>query len=254
MDNIKFSIITVCYNVANSIRQTIESVMQQSYHNVEYIVKDGNSLDGTVDILGEYSDRMLLLTGTDSGIYDAMNIAVKKATGDYIYFLNAGDVFCNDTVLQQIAEVLNQNGGVDVLYGNMMSVKKNDTVLVKNSAFCKSKLFHLTGATISHQTIFARNECLRNDPFDLKYRICADREWLLRQIDAKKKLKYVDILISVCAADGFSLQNVKIYEKEARECIEEHFGCLAFVYTGICMLKRNRIIQENALKLIEKKR
>ena len=254
MDNIKFSVITVCYNAADSIRQTIESVMQQSYRNMEYIIKDGNSTDTTQEILQEYSDSVLLLQGKDRGIYDAMNIAADHATGDYIFFLNAGDIFYSKDVLMQIGEILKQEKTVDVLYGNMISLKEHESVLVKNSSFCRSKLFNLTGAMISHQTIFAKKECFSETPFDLGYRICADRDWLLKQIDKKKKMRYVDIQISVCSADGYSLKNVKLYEKEALECIEKHFGQLVIIYKAVCKLKQNKFIQKNALKLIEKRR
>lgn len=103
MNDFKISVITVCYNAVNEIEKTILSVLNQTYNNIEYIIIDGGSSDGTVDIIKKYADRLAYwLSESDKGIYDAMNKGIRVATGDYINFMNAGDRFANSKVIERI--------------------------------------------------------------------------------------------------------------------------------------------------------
>ena len=106
---VKFSIITVCYNAEKYIRSTILSVLQQEYKNYQYIIKDGKSSDSTMEIIHELldgNDRVKIISERDLGIYDAMNEAAELAEGEYVLFLNAGDSFCDGTVLKKADEFL----------------------------------------------------------------------------------------------------------------------------------------------------
>ena len=119
----KFSIITVTYNSVNSIEKSIRSVLAQSYPDREYIIIDGGSKDGTVDIIRHYSDRInYWVSEPDKGIYDAMNKGIKIATGDYLIFMNADDVFADTEVLQKVAGLIKADA--DVIYGNWRTVTK----------------------------------------------------------------------------------------------------------------------------------
>ena len=121
--HVKVSIITVVRNAVGKIEPTVRSVLSQDYGNVEYIVIDGGSTDGTVDIINRYRDRMAsFVSERDEGIYDALNKGVMQATGDWIGIMNAGDVFAADDVLSRIFGSSENNLCCDVIYGDSISV------------------------------------------------------------------------------------------------------------------------------------
>ena len=112
-NNPKISIITVSFNAVKVIEETIVSVINQTYTNVEYIIIDGGSTDGTVDIIKEYADKISYwVSESDKGIYDAMNKGGIKALGDFLYFLNAGDSFYNKSSLMSVVKEMELNGCV----------------------------------------------------------------------------------------------------------------------------------------------
>ncbi|MDE6273352.1 MAG: glycosyltransferase [Muribaculaceae bacterium] len=113
----KFTIVTVCYNAVDVIEPTLKSVINQTYPDVEYIVVDGASTDGTKELLQKYGDRIdLLISEPDKGIYDAMNKGIAAATGDFINFMNAGDEFSSPSVLEEVSRQINPDS--DIIYGN----------------------------------------------------------------------------------------------------------------------------------------
>lgn len=114
------SVVTVCYNAADTIEKTMLSVLNQTYHDIEYIIIDGGSTDGTVEIIRKYADRIAYwVSEPDKGIYDAMNKGIKVATGEWINFMNAGDEFVDANVLDKLffAKTV---ANVDVIYGNTL--------------------------------------------------------------------------------------------------------------------------------------
>lgn len=114
----KFSVITVTYNAEKVLEDTVQSVISQTYHHVEYIIIDGASKDGTLEIVNRYRDRIhQLVSEPDKGLYDAMNKGIALATGDYLCFLNAGDSFHEDDTLQKMVHSINGNELPDILYG-----------------------------------------------------------------------------------------------------------------------------------------
>lgn len=120
----KISVITVCYNAENSIEKTIESVLNQNYSNIEYIIIDGKSTDNTKNILRKYRDKITkIISEPDSGLYDAMNKGLLLATGDYVNFMNAGDIFCDNNVIKDVIE--KYNSSADVIYGNAVVINPN---------------------------------------------------------------------------------------------------------------------------------
>ena len=124
----KFSIITVTYNAEAVLEDTIQSVISQTYHHVEYIIIDGASKDKTLSIADRYKEHIAqVVSEPDKGLYDAMNKGIRLATGDYLCFLNAGDSFHEDDTLQQMVHTLTGNQLPDVLYGETALVDRKDT-------------------------------------------------------------------------------------------------------------------------------
>lgn len=164
----KVSIITVCRNAAELIEATMLSVLNQKYGNIEYIIIDGASTDGTQDIVNKYFDRIAyFISEPDKGIYDAMNKGLSHATGEWVNFMNAGDTFADDMVL---ADMFDGN-----VYGDEVKVIGGNT---KNVFADREEIHHAELAEVipqrlpfSHQASFVRKEVCR---FDTKYRIAAD--------------------------------------------------------------------------------
>ena len=122
----KFSIITVTYNAEKVLEDTIQSVISQTYHHIEYIIVDGASKDGTLSIINRYRSRIhTVVSEPDKGLYDAMNKGIALASGDYLCFLNAGDCFHEDDTLQQMVHTINGNELPDILYGETAIVDKD---------------------------------------------------------------------------------------------------------------------------------
>lgn len=132
--DVKVTIITVVYNAVDKIEATVLSVLGQEYSNTEYIVVDGGSTDGTIDVINRYRDRIdVVISEKDNGIYDALNKGVLKAAGDWIGIMNAGDVFADENVLSKVFRNDRNLEGVDVIYGDAVSVDGSVEVLCKAS-------------------------------------------------------------------------------------------------------------------------
>ncbi len=173
--DVKISIITVCRNSVNTIEQTLCSVVNQSYKNVEYIVIDGGSDDGTLDIIRKYEARISYwISEPDRGIYDAMNKGIEKASGDVVAFLNSDDWYETETLNYVARQFTNPN--IQVLSGRMYY-----WIGDRREIICRHDYdFHLTMAC-SHPATFVRKYLFeRYGKFDIKYAISGDHEWLLR--------------------------------------------------------------------------
>lgn len=130
MHNPKFSIITVTFNAGKVLEKTIQSVISQTYRNVEYILVDGKSKDNTLSIADTYKERIhSLISEPDKGLYDAMNKGIRLATGDYLCFLNAGDKFHDKDTLQRMVDSLKEGELPDVLYGETAIVDESGNFL-----------------------------------------------------------------------------------------------------------------------------
>ena len=117
----KVSIITVCLNCSMHIRKAIESVISQTYPLIEYVIIDGASTDGTVEIIEKYRDRIAhFISEPDTGLYNAMNKGIGAATGDILFFLNADDYFADENVVADVADVFSKNPDIDIVFGNQI--------------------------------------------------------------------------------------------------------------------------------------
>lgn len=172
----KISIITVVYNARASVERTICAVAKQTYTNKEFIVIDGGSTDGTLDILKKHKDKIdILVSEPDNGIYDAMNKGVANATGDYLIFINADDYFYDEHVLSKVADCPR----ADFIFGDQYDEKDGQRTLAQN--LDALDVYHMFRGYFAHQAILAKRELFEKyGNFDVSYKICADWDWILR--------------------------------------------------------------------------
>lgn len=240
----KFTIITVCYNAEKYIKETIESLLAQTCDDYEYIIKDGLSTDNTLKIakflLGK-KDNVQIVSSSDKGIYDAMNQAVELAKGEYIFFLNAGDCFAERNVLAKV-DTISSDLKSDILYGNIIQVKEEQKSIYKYGKMCKSKLYFSIGACICHQAMFAKRELFCEKKFDITYKVCADREWQLFQMEKKAVLIAMDFEVASVLVDGFSSAHVRELEEEIVKCLDKYCTSTSWIYKTILVIKKNKLI------------
>ena len=184
----KISIITATFNSGETIRDTIESVLRQSFTDFDYIIKDGGSKDDTLRIVKEYApkfgDRLKVISEPDKGIYDAMNKGLQLATGDVVGLLNSDDFFTSDDALKTIADACEQYGA-DAIYGDIHFV--NDDDLTKCVRYYSSAVFRRSlmryGMMPAHPSFYCKRSIYEKyGYFDTSYKIAADFESLLRFI------------------------------------------------------------------------
>ena len=245
MNQCRFSIITVCYNAEQTIANTIRSLLEQTYTDYEYIIKDGKSTDGTVEVARQLCDgnsKVKIISVQDDGIYDAMNQAVQQASGEYIFFLNSGDLFCNEKVLCNVNQFI-QKQEAQIYYGNVIEQDEdNRSVRVFNKYSC-SKLNYLLGSCICHQAIFAKRSLFVNKPFDLNYQVCADREWQLYYLKSEAKFLSMNFEVAEVQVDGFSRQHISEFVDETKRCLRLYFPKQHFIYCFLIFMKGNKVLQ-----------
>lgn len=212
---VRFSILVVCLNAGEKLQRTVESIIRQTCTDYEIVIKDGGSEDGSLNLLPD-DPRITVVEKKDSGIYDAMNQAALEAQGDYVYFLNCGDVFHDETVLQSISDEMNRNitnqqdgnrnqrdGGKtpDIVYGNIYDVLTRSMVSSNPSL----NAFGCYRNVPCHQACFYRKRLVLAHPFSLEYQVRADYEqFLWCFFKAKAALLYAPILIADYEGGGFS--------------------------------------------------
>ena len=178
----KFSIITVTYNAGAVLEDTIQSVITQTYKNVEYIIVDGGSKDRTLQIIEQYKEHIhTVISEPDKGLYDAMNKGIKLATGDYLCFLNAGDELHEDDTLQLMVHSITESTLPDVLYGDTAIVDEEGHFLHMRRLAPPENLNWKSfkeGMLVCHQAFFARRDLV--EPYNLHYRFSADFDWCIR--------------------------------------------------------------------------
>lgn len=192
----KVSIITVCFNSAATIRDTIESVLSQSYSDIEYIVVDGASTDGTVDVIREYEASISrIISEPDSGIYDAMNKGLASAAGDIVGILNSDDFFESPDTIQHVVDGFHSGSHVDIVFGDVVFVGPSDLATIKR--FYSSRSFETWklrfGWMPPHPATFVRKSAYeRCGQYSLKYEIASDYDMFVRWL-VVEKLPYLRI-------------------------------------------------------------
>lgn len=217
------SIVTVTYNAKHTIKQTIESIVNQSYHHIEYIIIDGASVDGTLTIIEKYSQYIRKhISEPDGGIYDAMNKGISLATGEIIGLLNAGDVYLPQTIEKVVNVFLDDT--CDIVHGNMLAYSNtpSDGILIKgNISGMHSK------QTINHPTCFVRRRIYEKfGMFDLKYQIASDYEFLLRCMRENVVFYHLDDTLAAYQRGGISTTcktDIEVYRIKRRYKIAKSY-------------------------------
>ena len=225
----KISVVTVAFNSARTIADTIRSVAEQTYTNVEHIVVDGGSTDGTLDIVEAIPNRVAhILCESDRGIYDAMNKGLSLATGDVVGFLNSDDFYSDQNCLSDIARVFEQPS-VDACYGDVRFVAANDCGRVvrewRSGTYRVDRL--LKGWMPPHPTFYARRSIyLRSGNFDLKYKLQSDYEMAVRLLkNGGLRLVYIPrmlVTMRMGGASNASIGNVVRGNIEAYRAARSH--------------------------------
>jgi glycosyltransferase len=218
----KITVITICLNNFSDIESTIKSVISQNYNNIEYIVIDGGSSDGTLDIIHSYSKHMaLIVSEKDNGIYGAINKGILASTGKVVGLLHAGDEFYDNNVLQVVSERFN-NSKVDLIYGHSIILNKKSKAIVRmnKSPSYNSKLLNL-GWFPSHQSIYAKrsvfDEC---GLYKEKYKIAGDYEFFLRAaMVCKVRIERIDMFFIKFYLGGTSTNSIENRFLSNYECI-----------------------------------
>mgnify|MGYP000515238369 CR=1 FL=1 len=216
----KFSIITAIYNNKETITDAIDSVLRQTYQDIEYIIIDGASSDGTVEIIRRYGDKInKFISEPDSGIYDGLNKGLSLATGDIIGFLHSDDLYANKDVIELIAKKFTENN-VDGVYGNLVYTSKEDTSKVirywKSREFSPNLLSK--GWMPAHPTFFLKKEVYdQYGHFDLNFKIAADYDFMLRVLKENIKVKYIPEVLYKMRIGGESNKSLKNIIQKSKE-------------------------------------
>ena len=228
----KVSVITITYNSEKTLRDTIESVLKQTYPDIEYIIKDGGSKDRTMDIVQEYaprfSGRLKFISAPDAGIYDAMNKGIELATGDIVGIINSDDYLSSPNSIEKIIEGF-QSDNVDAVYGYTRCVGlDNSTRILKasNSKYFKTWMLR-GGYQLSHPSFYCKKELYdKYGLFKTKYKIAADYDLLVRYILLHNiKLVYVPAEIATFRIGGASTDGITSFKTmyiEQRQILKEN--------------------------------
>lgn len=221
----KISVVTVCYNAVDSIEKTINSVINQTYQDVEYVIVDGKSTDGTVDIIKKYSDRVSKwISERDNGIYDAMNKAIDFVSGDYVLFMNSGDYFYSDTVVDSMVRNFSCTTSA-VIYGDTKYIKtwgQFELIPDKLDAF-------RTICPFCHQSAFIKTELMKKYKYNTIYKFAADYDFFHRLWVEGEEMIYFPITISVFDGSGQSFSGKHPFKVNMEEMkIANNGSCSLF--------------------------
>jgi len=219
------------FNDAKGLEGTIKNVINQTYDNIEYIIIDGGSTDGTIDVIKKYEDKIShWVSEPDKGIYDAMNKGINLVTGDWINFMNAGDVFFDKSVVEKVVPILSND--IIIAYGDTILDHGDYTSLRHDLDL--SKMCY--GQVLGHQSSFVNAIYHKKNLFSMKYEIAGDYDFFLNAyIKNKDGFKKIPIVVSVFSMDGASsnheikstLERIRILKKAKQYKLKIRFSyCL----------------------------
>jgi glycosyltransferase involved in cell wall biosynthesis len=219
------SVITIVYNNVSDIERTMRSVLNQTYPRIEYILIDGASTDGTLDVINRYKDKLaVVVSEKDNGIYDAMNKGLALATGDYLLFMNSGDeIYAPETVEQ----VFNSAPDADIYYGETEMYNQNWESLgqrrhqAPESFTWKSFKY---GMSVSHQAIYIKRSLC--SPYDLQYKYSADIDWIIRAAKKATKIVNTRLYVAKYLVGGVSKQKHLASLKERFRIFSKYYGLI----------------------------
>lgn len=228
----KLSVITIVYNNVKDIERTMLSVFSQTYKNIEYIVIDGASDDGTKDIIEKYKDKLTqFVSEKDKGIYDAMNKGLALATGDYVLFMNSGDeIYSTETV----AAIFNTTAAADIYYGETEMYNEAWKSLgqrrhrVPETFSWRSFKY---GMSISHQAIYMKRSL--TSPYDLQYKYSADIDWIIKAAKKASLIVNTKMYVAKYLVGGISKQKHLESLKERFRIFSKYYGFVPNVFNHL---------------------
>ena len=222
----KLSVITICKNVGIDIEKTLLSIINQTYKNIEIIIIDGNSSDNTTSYINNYIKKIThFISEEDSGIYHAMNKGLKLASGDLIYFLNAGDIFFSDDVVEKIINKFKKNKKIDIIYGNIETIDPRSKE-IKKQIYGKIFKTYFFYTCFVQQAMFFRSDCFKKvGLFDESFIISGDYDWIVRAIQNNKlKMHYMDNFLCSFQLGGISSNDkFKTLHQKENNIIKKYF-------------------------------
>ena len=248
------SIITITYNAEQFLERTIQSILAQTDQNFEYIIIDGKSKDGTLQIAEKYKNRVnQLISEPDKGLYDAMNKGLKNASGDFVWFMNAGDEINDKEAVSRMKNVARESFPVviDIFYGNTYLVNNEGEIqglrseitphrLPKNLKWQDMKL----GMLVCHQAFIARKSIA---PLYMENNLSADVDWEIECLKRAKEVKYLDFVVAKYLIGGISNKQLKRSLLDLFEFLKKHFGLIGeisahvhILFRGVGLIFKNR--------------
>jgi glycosyltransferase involved in cell wall biosynthesis len=240
----KITVVTIVYNGIQLIEKTICSVLSQNYSHIEYIVVDGASTDGTTDVIRKYESSLSAwVSEKDNGIYHAMNKGVAMATGDWICFLNCGDIFIDESVAQKVANVMTKLCDVDIFYGNILvNTKDGMKERIASKPCNKHRMF------FCHQSAFVKTELMRKFPFDETYKMSADLKFFKQCYYQGYQFHHLTFPIVIYDLSGVSntnrvaglKENIKVIKETDRPFCQRFFFSFRLYFTVFWLKLRKR--------------
>ena len=229
----KFSIITVTFNADKVLEKTIQSVISQTYQNMEHVIVDGGSKDHTLDIVKKYQEHIgQVISEPDKGLYDAMNKGIRMATGDYLCFLNAGDELHDKETLQHLVLTLKGKDWPDVIYGETAIVDENGSFLHMRRLATPEQLTWKSfkqGMLVCHQAFLPTRALALKHLYDLQYRFSADFDWCIRIMKEAKCLHNTRLTLINYLNEGMTTRNHKDSLKERFRIMVKHYGWVSTI-------------------------
>lgn len=228
----KLSIVTIVYNNVKDIERTMLSVLNQTYKNIEYIIIDGASTDGTKDVIYNYRSRLAqFISEPDKGIYDAMNKGLSLATGDYILFMNSGDEIYGPETVKEVFETADS---ADIYYGETEMFNEKWESLGQRR-HCAPEDFNWKsfryGMSISHQAIYVKLNIA--EPFDLQYKYSADIDWIIRAAKRASSIVNTHSYLAKYLVGGISKKRHLASLKERFNIFTKYYGLVPNVFNHI---------------------
>ncbi|MDN3579618.1 glycosyltransferase family 2 protein [Mucilaginibacter flavus] len=229
MFNPKLSVINVVYNNVRDIERTMLSVLNQTYTNIEYVIVDGLSNDGTLQIIAQYKDRVSqFISEKDKGIYDAMNKGLAMATGDYVIFMNSGDEFYDR---ETVKSVFATSPDADIYYGETEMINDAGENLGQRRHKAPGQFTwrgFKYGMSISHQAIYIRRSLA--EPYDSRYQLSADIDWIIRAAKKAKTIVNVNRYVAKYLVGGMSKTKHRQSLQERFSIMKENYGLIPTVF------------------------
>lgn len=246
-----FTVVSIVLNNVDEVEATINSVLNQTFDDYEYIIVDGESTDGTKAIIDQYSDRISQqISEQDKGLYDAMNKGLGLANGEYITWINAGDCFASTDVLEKVAEKIREKP-TDCLYGDHRLQFTDDSTLDVSASGDLPGLWKRM--QFSHQSFFVRTEKARQFPFDTSYRIAGDYCMILRLYLHNATFAYVEKPLCVFRTGGMSDER-RVLAVWERFIVNRKYNNTPKIYFGYAMYLTSAFLKQSAKRLISRGR